>query len=142
MGGKAVSLCVLLALGVALAACSGDAKKAEDVNPNIFPTDYKREILSTLTPLFEDPNYVRDAGITEPVLRSTGQDQRYTVCVRSNSRSASHLYTGVKERIGYFYAGHLNQLVEATQGQCANAVYQPWPELEKYCAGKACSERR
>jgi hypothetical protein len=50
------------------------------------------------------------------------------------------LYTGVKERVAYFYGGHLNQLVEATQGQCANVVYQPWPELEKYClAAKGCT---
>ena len=40
------------------------------------------------------------------------------VCVRSDSRNASKHYTGSKDRIGYFYDGHLNQLIEATKEQC------------------------
>jgi hypothetical protein len=140
MRGKAVSLCALSMLAAALAACSSDSKKADNVDPNLFPTDYKREIFATLTKKLDDPTGVRDSGITEPMLRQAGQEQRYIVCVRANSRNATRLYTGVKERVAYFYAGHLNQLIEATQGQCANVVYQPWPELEKYClAAKSCT---
>jgi hypothetical protein len=140
MRGKAVSLCALSMLAAALAACSSDSKKADNVDPNLFPTDYKREIFATLTKKLDDPTGVRDSGITEPMLRQAGQEQRYIVCVRANSRNATRLYTGVKERVAYFYAGHLNQFIEATQGQCANVVYQPWPELEKYClAAKSCT---
>ncbi|HEY2758827.1 MAG TPA: hypothetical protein VGJ01_24220 [Pseudolabrys sp.] len=140
MRGNAVSLCTLSMLAVALAACSGDSKKVDNVDPNLFPSDYKREIFTTLTKKLDDPTGVRDSGITEPMLRQAGQEQRYIVCVRANSRNATRLYTGVKERVAYFYAGHLNQLIEATQGQCANVVYQPWPELEKYClAAKSCT---
>jgi hypothetical protein len=140
MRGNAVSLCTLSMLAVALAACSGDSKKADNVDPNLFPSDYKREIFTTLTKKLDDPTGVRDSGITEPMLRQAGQEQRYIVCVRANSRNATRLYTGVKERVAYFYAGHLNQLIEATQGQCANVVYQAWPELEKYClAAKSCT---
>jgi hypothetical protein len=139
MRGKAVSLCALSMLAAALAACSGDSKKLDNVDPNLFPTDYKREILATLTTMLEDPTNVHDVGITEPMLRQAGQEQRYMVCVRTNSRNAVRLYTGVKERVAYFYGGHINQFVEATQGQCANVVYQPWPELEKYCLAKSCA---
>ena len=45
----------------------------------------------------------------------------------------------MKERIAYFYAGHLNQLVVATPEQCAGVAYKPWPELEKYCLAKNCT---
>jgi hypothetical protein len=139
MRGKTMSLCALSVLAVALAACSGNSKKVDNVDPNVFPTDYKREIFVTLTKKLDDPTGVRDTGITEPMLRQAGQEQRYMVCVRTNSRNAMRLYTGVKERVAYFYGGHLNQLVDATEGQCANVNYQPWPELEKYCLSKSCS---
>ena len=81
---------------------------------------------------------MRDAFISEPVLRSAGKEQRYTVCVRANSRNLLRDYTGAKDRIGYFYGGHLNQLIEATKEQCGNAAYKPFPELEKYCLGTKC----
>lgn len=139
MGRSAASLCLLVALGLAVAACSGDSKKLDNVEPNIFPADYKQEILPTLTRLFDDVTNVHDAAISDPVLRPAGREQRYSVCVRSNSRNANRLYTGVKERIAYFYGGHLNQLVEATEGQCANAAYKPWPELTNYCLAKNCT---
>ena len=139
MGRSAAASCLLVALGAALAACSGSDKKFDTVDPNLFPTEYKKEVLLTLTSVLDDPTNIRDAAISDPVLRPAGKEPRYTVCVRLNSRSASHLYTGVKERIAYFYGGRLNQLIEANEGQCANAAYKPWPELEKYCLAKSCS---
>ncbi|HVZ54108.1 MAG TPA: hypothetical protein VG986_19220, partial [Pseudolabrys sp.] len=108
-------------------------------DPNIFPTDYKKQILLTLTQTLEDPTNIKEAGISEPMLRPAGTEQRYSVCVRLNARDLNRQYTGVKERIAYFYGGSLNQLVDAGQGQCAKVVYQPWPELEKYCLAKNCT---
>lgn len=128
----------LLSFGFLLAACSSDSNKtAED--PNVFPKDYQRELLLTLTNKLDDPTNVKDAGITDPVLRQAGKEQRYTVCVRYNARNGSRHYEGVKERIAYYYGGSLNQLIVADQGQCQGAVYKPWPELEKYCLAKSCS---
>ena len=127
---------LLAVAGLALAGCSGDGNKAEE--PNIFPKDYQREVFTTLTNLLDDPTNVRDAGISEPVLRPAGREPRYSVCVRSNSRNGARHYEGVKERIAYFYGGRLNQVVDADKGQCAGAVYKPWPELEKFCMAKSC----
>ena len=128
---------VLVALAVcALAACSGD--KPVEVNPNIFPANYKNEILDTMTNTLGDPTNVRGAFISDPVLTAVGQDQRYTVCVRYNARDANHAYMGSTDRIAYFFGGALNQLVEATKEQCGNAAYKPFPELEKLCQGKTC----
>lgn len=135
---KTVAVLSLVSLGLVLGACSGDSKNvAED--PNIFPKDYQREILTTLTNQLEDPTNVREAGITDPILRQAGKEQRYTVCVRYNARNSSRHYMGAKERIAYFYAGTLNQFVDADQGQCKGVAYKPWPELEKYCLAKNCA---
>ena len=134
----AANACLLSALVVSLIACSGSSSKQPEENPNIFPADYKNEILLTMTNTLEDPTNIRGAFISEPVLRSAGKDERYVVCVRSDSRNANKNYTGSKDRIGYFYAGHLNQLVDATKEQCGNAAYKPFPELEKLCQAKKC----
>jgi hypothetical protein len=135
----APSTCLFLALAVNLIGCSGSGSKQTEENPNVFPTDYKNEILFTMTNTLEDPTNIRGAFISEPVLRQAGKDERYVVCVRSDSRNANRHYTGSTDRIGYFYAGHLNQLVEATKEQCGNAAYRPFPELEKLCLAKKCA---
>ena len=91
-----------------------------------------------MTSTLDDPTNVRGAFISEPVLRQAGKEQRYVICVRSDSRNANRQYTGSTDRIGYFYAGHLTQLIDATKEQCGNAAYKPFPELEKLCQAKKC----
>ena len=121
---------------LALAACSTTPEKP--VDPNLFPTNYRKEILDTLKNTLTVNTNVRDAYISDPVLTPVGKEQRYTVCVRSNSRDAERQYMGIKERIAYFYAGTLNQLIDAQPGQCANSAYKPFPELEHLCQAKKC----
>jgi hypothetical protein len=123
---------------MAVAACSLTDSKPALENPNIYPTDFRREILLTLPRALEDQTNVRDALISDPALTPVGKEQRYTVCVRYNARNANHQYMGSKDRIGYFFSGHLNQLVEATKEQCGNAAYKPFPELEKLCMATKC----
>jgi len=115
----------------ALAACT--SSKEVPVDPNLFPTDYKKEILDLLANSLIDPTNIRDAAITDPTLTQVDKEQRYVVCLRYTPRDAARQYTGATERIGYFYGGHLNQLVEASRGQCSKAAYKPFPELEKLC---------
>ena len=138
MGRTALSASLFVVLALALAACSSDSKKNAEPEPNIVPTNYKQEIIDTLSRTLEDPTNARDAFISEPVLRPAGKEERYTVCVRANARNLAHHYTGVKDRIGYFFGGHLNQLIDATKEQCGNAAYKPFPELEKLCLGTKC----
>jgi len=130
-------LCLLSAFAISLLACSSSKKEAEE-NPNIFPSNYKNEILNTMTSALDDPTNVRSAYISDPVLRPAGKNERYVVCIRSDSRNANGHYTGIKDRIGIFYAGQLNQLIEATKEQCGNAAYKPFPELENLCQAKKC----
>jgi len=134
----AASACLLSVLAVGLTGCSGSGSKQPEENPNVFPADYKNEILLTMTSTLDDPTNVRGAFISEPALRQAGKEERYVVCVRSDSRNANKQYTGSMDRIGYFYAGHLNQLIDATKEQCGNAAYKPFPELERLCQAKKC----
>ncbi|MFN3658327.1 MAG: hypothetical protein ACK4UO_13830 [Pseudolabrys sp.] len=126
--------CALLVVAGGLAACSGTGKQAEE-NPNVFPAKYKEEVIFTLQKVLDDPTNVREAGISDPVLVPVAKDQRYAVCVRYNARDLARRYVGPRQRIAYFYGGHLNQLVEATPDQCDKAAYKPFPELEKLCIG-------
>ena len=73
------------------------------------------------------------------MLVTIGKEPRYSVCVRYNGRDVNRQYMGSKESIGIFYGGHLNQLIDSDKGQCAKAIYKPFPELEKLCRAKTCN---
>ena len=133
----AARLCLLSALAACLVACSSDKKQAEE-NPNVFPADYKNEILVTLTNTLDDPTNIRSASITDPFVRLAEKEERYLVCMRFDARNLNRHYTGITDRVAIFYGGHLNQIVDATKEQCGNAVYKPIPELEKLCQAKKC----
>ena len=137
MGRNAASWFLLSVLATAFAACT--PAKDPEADPNTVPANYKQEILTTLTSALEDPTNIREAYISDPVLTKVGAGQHYTACVRFNARDQNRNYIGSRERIAYFYAGHLNQLVEATKEQCGNAAYKPFPELEKLCQANKCA---
>lgn len=122
-----------------LTACSSDSGKLVVIDPNIYPTAYKQEIVDTLRHTLADPIHVRGGLISEPALSSVDKDQRYTACVQFQERDIySKQYSAPENRIAYFYAGHLNQLVKPTGNECARAVYRPFPEVEKMCLAKKC----
>jgi hypothetical protein len=133
----AASLSLLSALAMVLAACSSDSKPE---NPNVFPKEYKKEIIDTLKKLFASNDTARVSGalVSDPTLRPVDKDQLYTACVRYTAHGATSGEIGNSMRVAYFYGGHLNQLVEASQEQCGNAAYKPFPELNKYCVGTGC----
>jgi len=126
-------------LAAALLGCSSD-KPPPAVDSNAPPTKYQDEIVDTLKKLFEknDTGSVTGAMVSEPALEPIGSEQHYTACVRYIAHSTSNNLTASVERIAYFYGGHLNQLIEAAPGQCRNAAYKPFPELDKVCIGKGC----
>ena len=136
---RAAGLCLVAAFAMALAACSSDSKPE---NPNVFPKDYKKEIIDTLKKLFagNDTTRVSGAVISDPVLRPVGQNQLYTACVRYTAHGATQGEIGNATRIAYFFGGHLNQLIPAEKDQCGNATYKPFPELNRYCVGTGCKE--
>jgi len=142
MHGHAIRWIVLGLFAAALAACA--AMEGKDTGPppepNILPASYKQEIIAAMIKILPDPTNVRGALITDPFLSVApgGREQRYIVCVRYDAREVTRQYMGSKDRVGTFFAGHLNQLVEAGNEQCAKAAYKPFPELEKMCLAKKC----
>jgi hypothetical protein len=127
---------LLLASSVILAACFQTDTPIEE---NKFPANYKKDIVDTITKLLDDPTNLRDTGLTDPALRPMAGATRYMSCVRFNPRNANHEYTGVVERVGYFYGGSLTQLVKPAGDECRGAAYKPFPELEKICFGTKCA---
>jgi hypothetical protein len=136
VGRRAVTWVGLAVAAAVVAACTSNTKDEQD--PNIVPAYYKQELIDTLLRSFPYPARVRGAFVSEPALTPVGQDRRYAVCVRYDARDTETHYAGSKDKIGYFYGGHLNQLVDATPQQCGNAAYKPFLELEKLCMAVKC----
>ena len=136
---SAAGLLLLSALAAALAACAPD--KGPKVESNVYPADYKLEIIDTLKQaVFEknDTIKITNAFVSEPALQQIGTEQHYVSCVRYTSHGAEYNLIGTATRKAYFYGGHINQLVQVTEDECAKAAYKPFLELDQVCLGKGC----
>ncbi len=130
-------------LGAALAAAlllggcangllpSGGRPSASDDEINVYPANYKAEILGGMHAYLNDPTGIRDAAIADPALKSVGGNIRYAVCVRFNGKKAGNAYAGVKEIAAVFVAGRFDRFVDQAKEPCADAAYKPFPELQK-----------
>ena len=98
--------------------------------PNIQPTNYRANLLKFLENEMVDPVGVHNAYISEPKLTPVGTESRYVACVRYDSKNGYGQYTGVKDYTAIYFHGELTQYVPAAAGQCANAAYLRFPELE------------
>jgi hypothetical protein len=72
-----------------------------------------------------DRSDFRDVTIAEPTLRPVGPNQHYVVCVQFNPRGQIKTTKAV-----VYLSGQMTQFIDATPEQCADAVYQPFKELE------------
>jgi len=136
---SAASRIFLCALAVALAGCLTD--KPPEPAANTYPKNYKDEIIATLRQgVFakNETTSVSNASVSEPVLQTTSNGQFYVTCVRYTAHGTAYGISASATRVGYFYGGHLNQLIETDKADCANAAYKPFPELDKVCAGTGC----
>ncbi len=139
MAGKAASLLLLLALAVALGGCAAD--KPPKLESNIYPTDYRKEIIATLKlEVFDknDTTRITNAMISDPAVMPVGKEQHYVSCVRYTAHGTAAGYVADATRIAYYYGGHLNQIVPVSGNECATAAYKPFPELNAVCLGTGC----
>ena len=125
-----------IALALLLSGCAGSGfhhsrgEGNDDSRRNIYPANYKADLLAFLRAYLNDPTNIHDAVVAEPVQKSTGRGTRYVVCLKFSARDSSGNYRGIKEYTALFLAGRFDQMTEAGKDQCAQAAYQPFPELE------------
>jgi hypothetical protein len=131
--------CGALLLMAALGACAAvERHRASEEEINIYPANYKADILGAMHAYLNDPTGIRDGAVSEPALKSLPSSEpvlktttRYVACVRFNGKKSSGEYAGLKENVAIFLYGRLDQFVAAAKDQCTGVTYQPFPELGK-----------
>ena len=130
-------IAVFAGLFVVLAGCAGGERDYSGpettrggASVNVFPDNYRAEILAYQRSYLNDPTGIRSAAISQPALRKVGSVERYVVCVRFNAKNAAGAYADLREHLAIFLAGKLDQMA-VTREQCKDASYEPFPELER-----------
>lgn len=101
---------------------------------NVFPANYKADLLAYLRTYLNDPTHVRTAAVTAPFLKSAGPGDRYIVCVRYNARNTDGKYMGSKDGAAIYVSAKLDQFTDTpreVRELCKDAAFAPFPELEK-----------
>jgi hypothetical protein len=135
----------LTALVFLLAGCASLGSRRRDERSNVFPDNYRSDLLAALHAYVADPTNIRDAYLSDPVVRQIGNQNRYTACVRFNAKDSDGRYPGSRDIMAVFANGRFDQFVDQTPqpGQqeptgaalqakeaCAQAEYKPFPELQ------------
>ena len=106
--------------------------KAQWDAQNVVPQNYKNDLMAFLRTYLNDPTHVRNASVSQPVLKQVGPGERYVACVRYNAR-VDGKYAGVKDGVATYVSGKLDRYFSTPQDVkefCKDAVYAPFPELE------------
>jgi hypothetical protein len=131
-------------LVVALAGCgSGRLREERETRINVYPDNYRTDLLAALHTYVSDPAHIRDAYVSDPAIRPIGAQNRYATCVRFNARNSDGRYTGSKDVLAVFVAGRFDQFVDSSLGPagqssqaspvkelCSQAEYKRFPEAE------------
>jgi hypothetical protein len=124
----------LLLAALALAGCSSDWTRARERSDEVYltaPSNARADIVAFMHTYLNDPTGVRDAFISEPSKRTLENIERYAVCLRYTARKSGGGYAPSKDSLVLFREGRLDRIVDNAKEQCKDAVYQPFPELER-----------
>jgi hypothetical protein len=120
-------LCVLLVLCVAatLTGCvsgrSRELREEREARINVYPDNYRADILAGLHSYLSDPTHIRNAYLSEPSLQSIGRQKRYAACVRFDARNSDGRYVGSRDVLAVFASGRFEEFIdESTQLGPAN----------------------
>jgi len=131
----------LLAVALFVAGCASD-----DVGPtpadlkarwdaqNVPPQAYKDDLLAFMRTYLNDPQRVRNAQASQPVLKKLGPGDRFIVCVRYRERKSGGTYAPPKDGAAVFVSGKLDRFLDVpleVTGLCKDVSLEPFPELEK-----------
>jgi len=139
-----LSVLLIIGLAVPLAGCgSGRSREEREARINIYPDNYRADLLAALHTYVSDPTGIRDAYVSDPTISPIGRQNRYAACVRFNARNSNGRYAGTRDVLAVFVAGRFDQFIDAsTQPGAANepttfvkelcgaAEYKRFPELE------------
>ncbi|HZC56618.1 MAG TPA: hypothetical protein VE396_11335 [Xanthobacteraceae bacterium] len=131
--GLLLSVGLLLGLGLLLCACGHRQPDSDGESAiNVYPTNYKSDILGAMHAYLNNPTGIRDAVISEPAIKTISGTTRYVACLKFNAkRNGSNDYAGMREIAAAFFEGRFDQFVENTKDICAGVTYAPFPELQK-----------
>jgi hypothetical protein len=129
---------LLLAL-LAVSGCSSDLGssqvelRAQWEATNVYPQNYKQDLLAFLRTYLNDPSHIRAAGVSQPQLKTIGPGRRYVACVRYNARNSDGKYAGSTDGAAVYVSGKLDSFLDGKQAQpyCKDAAYAAFPELER-----------
>ena len=105
--------------------------KADWDAQNVVPQNYKNDLMAFLRTYLNDPTHIRNASVSQPVLKKVGPGDRYIGCVRYNAR-VDGKYAGMKEGAAIYVSGKLDRFLDGPREAkelCKDAVYTPFPEL-------------
>jgi hypothetical protein len=130
---------LLGAAALFLAACAGShlgvgGQDGEDREINAYPDHYKSDIVAAMHAYLNDPTGIRDAAISEPMLKSAAGRPRYVACLHFNGKQDNGAYAGDRQITAVFLAGRFDTFLDvaASREPCAGvSAYAPFPELEQ-----------
>lgn len=126
-------------LGLVLAGCAGDVGptaaelKARWEAQNVYPADYKRDLLAFMRTYLNDPSRIRGASASKPELKSVGQGERFVVCVRYRERKDGGLLGPPRDGAATFVSAKLDRFFDSAvevKTLCKDAAFEPFPEME------------
>jgi hypothetical protein len=121
---------LLLGLMLALGACGHNLVPDGD-EINVYPTNYKSDILAAMHAYLNNPTGIRDAAISEPTMKSSGTVNRYVACLRFTPKKNASEYGGTREIAAVFMGGRLDRFVDLPKTECTGVTYAAFPELQK-----------
>ncbi|MGA7433625.1 MAG: hypothetical protein WBQ24_18475 [Xanthobacteraceae bacterium] len=131
---------VVAVLAVSLGACGHhqpDATTENDIN--VYPANYKSDILGAMHAYLNNPTGIRDAAISDPALKTVANTTRYTACLKFNAKKdGGNDYAGARTIAAVFQVGRFDRFIDNTNAKepntkdlCAGATFAPFPELQK-----------
>jgi hypothetical protein len=106
--------------------------KAQWDAQNVFPQNYKTDLMAFLRTYLNDPTHIHGATVSQPQLKQVGPGDRYVACVRYNAR-VDGKYAGSNDGAATYVSGKLDRYLDGpkeVKELCKDAVYAPFPELE------------
>jgi len=147
IGGRPIGAILTMAVAVALAGCgSAQLHEEREARINVYPDNYRTDLLAALHTYVSDPTNIRDAYVSEPAIKPIGTQSRYAACVRFNARNGDGRYLGSRDVLAVFVAGRFDQFFDPSAGPanpssqanqatfvkelCGQAEYRRFSELE------------